>query len=378
MKQLVLTLITFFVLISCKEKKEKVQYKEPEQVKGGWVISTPDKEGVNKAMLEEAVADFSKGNSKLDGLLIARNGKLIVEEYFNGYTLEKLHKAFSITKAVTGTTLGIAIDKGYLSEKDSIYRHLGRYVIDSASVAREITIEHLITMTSGLEWAELGGRNSTGYRLPYSDNWVEFVLSQPKKHEPGKVYNYSTGNTVLLAPIIKNATGKQAREFANENLFMPLGIKNYEWYTQSEFWTKLEGGEMPNVQKPDAIEYDKDFAALTNTGSGLLLRPRDMCKIGQLYLNKGKWEGEQIVSENWITASTQPHFGNEEYGYHWRLTSFEGVPCYYASGFGVQRIFVFPTLNMVVVTTQQNFTSMPKGRKTTNVLIKSIIQTIRE
>jgi CubicO group peptidase (beta-lactamase class C family) len=377
MKQLVILVVSLLIVLSCKQKKEKIQYKEPEQVKGGWKISTHEKEGFNTTELEEVLANASENNPKLDGLLIARNGKLVAEEYYNGYSINKLHKVWSITKMVTGTALGIAIDKGLLNVNDSIYKHLGDYSIDSTSTARGITIEHLITMTSGYQWVEMGGRQTANFKLPYSQDWITHILSQPHILPVGTKYNYSTGNSLLLAPIIKNATGKQVSEFARENLFTLLSIKNYEWYTQSEFWTKQEGGEIPNVQKPDAIEYDKDFASLTNTGSGLLMRPRDMCKLGQLYLNKGKWDGKQIISEDWTTASTQPHFGNKEYGYHWRLGTFEDYPYYYATGFGLQRIFVFPTLNMVVVTTQQNYTTMPKGGEQTNKLLKGILESVK-
>jgi CubicO group peptidase (beta-lactamase class C family) len=378
MKTIVSLLIVAFSLIACNEKKERVMHKEPKQIKGGWEISTPEKEGFNKKQLEEVIANVSVDNPKLDGLLIARNNKLIVEEYFNGYSTDKLHKVWSITKAVTGTTLGIAVDKGLISQNDSIYKHLKNYTIDSTSTARGITVEHLITMTSGYKWVEMGGRQTANFKLPYSQDWIEHILSQPHILPVGTKYNYSTGNTLLLAPIIKNATGKQVSEFAQENLFTPLAITNYTWYTQSEFWTKQEGDEIPNVEKPAAIEYKKPFADLTNTGSGLFMRPRDMCKIGQLYLNKGKWDGEQVLSEDWIVASTQPHFNNKEYGYHWRLGTFEGYPYYYATGFGVQRIVVFPTLNMVIVLTQQHYTTMQKGNVLTNNLLREILATVRD
>lgn len=378
MKQLILALLFLSVFTSCSESKKKESLKEPQEIKGGLETSSPKKEGFNIAKLQDALANVSENNPKLDGLLIMQNGKLIVEQYFNGYTAQKPHKVWSITKMVTGTVLGIAVDKGLISEKDSIYKHLGKYAESNFYKEKGITVEHLITMTSGYDWSEMGGRKSAGFRLPYTKDWVKFVLSLPHTHKPGTKFNYSTGNSIVLAPIIKNATQKQTRKFAKEHLFSHLNIENYEWHLQSEFWSKTQGDEIPNIRKPKPIDYNDSFAALTNTGSGLLLLPRDMCKLGQLYLDSGVWNGKQILSKSWIKKSTQPHFNNKNYGYHWRLMTFEGFPCYYATGFGLQRIFVFPTLQTVVVTTQQHYTSMSKGNKLTNELLKNIINSIEK
>jgi CubicO group peptidase (beta-lactamase class C family) len=367
-------LLPLVVLVSCSQKKQ-VEQNVPKKVKGDWLVSTPRKEGFSQQQLQKVVAEAQKNNTKLDALLIARNGKLIVEEYFNGYNSKKPHKIWSITKMITGTTLGIAVDKGLLSEKDSIHKHLGMYTTNNLTKTG-ITVEHLITMTSGIKWQEMGGRKSAGFQLPYSDDWIKFVLKQPIANAPGEVFNYSTGNSLLLAPMLKNTTGKQANEFAHENLFAPLGINNYTWYTQSEFWTKQEGGEIPNIQKPD-IEYDESFAGLTNTGSGLLMLPRDICKLGQLYLDSGKWDGKQVISKSWVAKSIQPLFNNKNYGYHWRLGTFESYPYYYATGFGLQRVFVFPTLSLVIVTMQQHYTTMPDGQRLTEKMLKAIINSIK-
>src|SRR5690606_14163626 len=138
-------------------------------------------------------------------------------------------KVWSITKSITGTILGIAVDKGFLSEEDSIYQYLPDYIPDKNASVGAITIEHLMTMTSGLEWVELGGPKSAGFQLAYSNDWIAFTLNQPHTNVTETTFNYSTGNSMILAPIIKKATGFQAHEFANDNLFVPLGITNYEW-----------------------------------------------------------------------------------------------------------------------------------------------------
>lgn len=374
-RQTVIITILLFAVAACL-RTGRDEMAVPQKLADNWTISSPEKEGFDQQRLEQVIGEIPMKNPKLDGIVIARNGKLVVDQYFNGYSPFELHKIWSITKMVTGTILGIAVDQDLLSVKDSIHRHLGNYSITPLSNTRTITIEHLITMTSGFEWVELGGPESAGGQLPYAKDWIDFILNQPHTGKPGDVFNYSTGNTMLLAPIIKSGTGLEAREFAKDYLFDRLAIEHYEWDTQSEFWTKTQGGELPGTKQAVTIDYDKPFADYTNTGSGLRMRPRDLCKLGQLYLDKGRWGSQQIISENWVEASTQPHFGNNEYGYHWRLMKIQDMACFYATGFGLQRIFVFPELDLVIAITQQHYRTMPKGRALTDELLENILMTI--
>jgi CubicO group peptidase (beta-lactamase class C family) len=376
-RQTIFILTILFSLTACSQKNKET-FSTPQALNDGWEVSEPVKAGFNRHQLERLINNISNENSKLNSLVIARYGKLIVDEYFNGYSPDSLQKIWSITKAITGTIIGIAADKGLLSEKDSICKYLADYIPDENSPIGTITIEHLMTMTSGFEWVELGGPKSAGFQLAYSNDWIAFTLNQPHTNVPGTTFNYSTGNTMLLASIIKRATGQQANEFANDNLFLHLGITNYEWDTQSEFWTKTQSGEIPGAKRPGDIDYKKPFSDFSNTGSGLRMRPRDLCKLGKLYLNNGKWNEKQIVSEKWISESTQSHFGNPDYGYNWRLMNLQQIPCYYATGFGLQRIFVFPTLDLVVVMTQQHYESMPQGEKWTSQFLTKLLETKEE
>jgi CubicO group peptidase (beta-lactamase class C family) len=185
---------------------------------------------------------------------------------------------------------------------------------------------------------------------------------------------------MLLAPILKNATGEHADTFAATNLFSPLGITNYEWIKSSEFWTKMEGGELPGARKPEPpIDYASRFAGFPNVGSGLKMLPRDMAKLGQLYLNKGKWSGRQLVDEQWIVQATGPQSENSAYGYGWRSKPYflnnQQLPCFYVTGFGLQSIYVFPTLDLVVVFTQQQYRSMEQGEKQTQQIIEEFVLT---
>ncbi|MCB9252355.1 MAG: serine hydrolase [Flavobacteriales bacterium] len=365
----------FFLLLflqSCNKNPGK-GFTIPQNLNDGWLISSPEQSGINRKKLEELIGEIEYDNPELNSLVVARHGKIIVDEYFNGYHPDSLQKIWSVTKTITGIIVGIAADNNLLSEKDSIYKHLDPYIHKFDSSKKAITVEHLLTMTSGLEWVELGGPNSAGFKLAYSKDWIDFTLSQPLIKVPGTCFNYSSGNTMLLAPIIKSSTGTQVKEYADEFLFVPLGIAKYQWDKQGEFWNKTQGGELPGAKKPVDLKFKKSFFEYTNTGSGLRMRSRDLCKIGQLYLNNGKWNGRQVVSEEWIKRSRVPHFGNSNYGYLWRLTSIGNSICYYATGFGLQRIFVFPEKDLVIVMTQKHYETMPQGEKWTNRFVNSFL-----
>ena len=370
-------LVLMLGVVTACGQQELIDLGRPMEDSDGWAASTPAEEGLNQESLRSAIQRGRNANSKLDALLVARNGKLIVDLYFNGYYSDSLHKIWSITKMISGTALGIARDQGHLSEKDSIGAHLAEYLIDKSPSIHNIKIEHLVTMTSGIAFEEfLGGSSSEGYRLPYSRDWVDFTLSLDHPYRPGSIFNYSSGNTILLAPIMKNATGLQASEFASEFLFKSMDISRFEWDKMSEFWTKTQGGELPDATVPDPIDYELPFADYTNTATGLRMRPRDLCKFGQLYLDGGKWKDVQVVSTEWVKASTQPHHGNDDYGYHWRIMTFEDMHCFYATGFGLQRIFVFPAIEMVVVTVQGNYANMAGGNHSTEKLLRGILAAV--
>lgn len=365
-----------FTISSCRQDSR--EYLSPKQLDDNWTISTPDKEGMDLELIKEIVPKISNDYDGIDGIVVVRHGKLVLDEYFNGYDAEKQHKAFSITKSIVGALVGIAIEQGHIkSEDDSIKNYMGDYLTNKNPSLQNLTVKHVLTMTTGLDWIELGDMNSQGMKIPYTNDWIEFVLNQPMNSSPGTTFNYSSGNVMLFAPIIKNSTGIQADKFADKYLFSPLGIKNYEWVKMSEFWTKTEDGEIPGVKEPTSLKFDSLFSEFPSTGSGLKMRPRDIAKFGQLYLNDGLWDGKQILTEDWINKSTQPQFNNKDYGYLWRLAEYDfndkKIKCYYGTGFGLQKLYVFPTLDLVVVLTQQNYRRMPKGEKETQNIINNYI-----
>jgi CubicO group peptidase (beta-lactamase class C family) len=201
----------------------------------------------------------------------------------------------------------------------------------------DITLEHVLTMSSGIDWDERSkpltdSRNDIVALIYYSDNWIKYVLNRELVEPPGERYNYSGGLTILLGGIIKESFGLYADEFAERYLFGPLGISDYYWHRHRD--------------------------GTINTQGGLALRPRDMAKIGYVMLRGGNWQGKQIVSEEWIKESTEYHLSDYYgygYGYQWRsgktIINEEPVRTFFAWGRGGQFIFVFPTLDLIVVFT---------------------------
>ncbi len=195
---------------------------------------------------------------------------------------------------------------------------------------------HLLTMTSGIEWDEetytYGNPKNDATFMENSPDPVKFILDRPIIREPGTQFQYSGANSMLLSAIMKEVTGMSLEVFAKSNLFDPLEINRYQW--------------------------DSYVDGHTNTDGGLGLRPRDMAKIGQLMLNKGQWNGDQIISQEWVNESTQAHTSvmpGIQYGYHWWLENqailFENVEPYFAAGYGGQLITVYPDQNMIIIVT---------------------------
>lgn len=353
-------LILILSFIACNEEIKYV-YQVPETTGDGWDIFSLKDSHIDTLLITQLFSQIKSNSFKnIDALLIIRDDKLVLDEYFNGYDRSTKHKLWSCTKSFSSALIGIAIEQGDIrSEKDSIVDYLGNYSDTSNENIRTISIENVLEMGTGLEWK--GDLSQSGRKLPYANDMVAYTLELPQEFEPGIKFQYSSANSMLLAPIIYNATGQHADELARATLFKELGIENFEWNKQAEFWAKTAGDEIP-AKKPN-IEYELEYAELTNTATGLWMLPRDMAKLGQLYLNKGKWKNKQIISESWIKKSTTEQISGSDYGLHWKLMRIGKYQSFYASGFGLQRIFVVPELNVVVVLTQNWYHNQPKGKK---------------
>lgn len=290
-----------------------------------WQTSTPEEQGMDSATLALMFEDVRARGLDLHSVLVIRNEHIVAEAYFPPYAQETRHELYSCTKSFVSTLVGIAIDRGYIEGVDpAVLSFFPEQTFAGPSPEKEaMTLEHLLTMTSGLEWPE---GDPIYMELSRSDDWVGFVLGRPMQEKPGALFNYNSGASHVLSAIVQQTTGARTTEFARWNLFDPLGITDYEWSTDR-----------------------RDIAI---GGWGLRLKPRDMARLGLLYLNGGEWEGQQVVSASWIKAATMQHVdtgGELGYGYQW--WTYPSYGAYAALGRDGQMIFVAPEQNVIVVFT---------------------------
>jgi CubicO group peptidase (beta-lactamase class C family) len=278
---------------------------------------------MDKLLQKTAQGEFGEINS----LIILKNGKLVVEEHYNGFKSNQLHQLQSCTKSLTSLLVGIAIDKGFIKSVDD---KLLLYLPDSEYAAgwENVTIRHLLTMSSGVEWIK-DDPNSPWDK----DEGIASILLKPAIGNSGVGFNYNSAMQVL-AGVLVNATRMELEKFAEQNLFQPLKIDNYKWQ-------KSEMDSLPIC-----------------TGA-LKLRSLDMAKIGQMVLQGGHFKGNQVISENWISESTKvqievPNNKGDHYGFLWWVGT-KSPQIIYAHGMGSQFIFIVPDMELVMVTTGNNF-----------------------
>lgn len=263
---------------------------------------------------------------RLRSLLISVDGTLGAEHYFHGATAARATNIKSASKSIISTLVGIAIDRGRIaSVREPLSRYFPEYLRGDARKAA-ITIEDLVTMRAGLETTS----NRNYGRWVQSGNWVRYALEQPLVDRPGGQMIYSTGSTHLLSAVLTRATGTSTLAFARSALGTPLGITFGAW-----------------TRDPQGIYLG---------GNEMAMRPRDMLRVGEMYLNGGRYDGRQIVSERWVRASLEPRTvsrrsSDREYGYGWWIRTLADRPVFYAWGYGGQFIFLVPSVRTVVVVT---------------------------
>ncbi|MDQ3043592.1 MAG: beta-lactamase family protein [Chloroflexota bacterium] len=288
-------------------------------------VSSPEAQGMDAALLAEADRVIQTELPDATGLVVVRNGAIVFERSYGDFAPDDAVKIRSVTKSVISALVGIAVADGLLSLDQTLGALIPERIPPGADLrAADITVESLLTMTSGLTW-ELGTDYS---RIIASDDWVALTLSQPIVAAPGEVYVYNSGGSHLLSVILAEVTGQDTADYAKERLFDPLGIEPGAWLHSPQ-------GE-------------------AGGGFGLELTPRDLATFGQLYLNGGVWEGEQLVPAEYVAASTTVQSagdatGGTPYGYQWWVTGVYGYDAYFALGFGGQYLYVVPALNLVVV-----------------------------
>jgi len=315
-----------------------------------WLTSTPEEQGMDSTKLDEMMEYIDELDLPIDSVIVVRHGYIVLEEYANPkYGPDTLHLLYSVTKSVTSALIGIAIEEGFIESVDQkvVDFFPERSIKNLDSQKQNMTLEHLLTMTTGFEW------NASDPTMPYttvqmesSSDPVQFVLDRPMATDPGGEWVYNNGASHLLSAIITKTTGYTTLEFAREFLFGPLGISNVKW------------------------DLNRDPQGIYCGFHGLELTPRDMAKFGYLYLNNGTWNGKQIVPAEYVARSSETSFlfwENEGYGYQWWTFPQSGV--YYASGMYGQRIFVVPDLDTVVVLTAD----LRKGAPGSGLLHRFII-----
>ena len=291
-----------------------------------WARSTPEEQGMDSARLAAMLDTINDNGIYVDGMVVIRNGYLVLEGYRHPFEVDSLHTIMSCTKSVISALVGIAIAQGSLSGPDQraaeFFPDWNISVPDHAK--RDVTIGNLLTMSGGFEWPG-GMRETAAQEMVRSPNWVRFALDRPLRDVPGRTFVYDSGGSHLLSAIVQHATGMPAQSFAKKYLFGPLGITDWSW--------------------------DSDPQGITQGFRGLALRLRDMAKFGYLYLNHGFWENRQVVPATWVSDSVRKQIDagskwmSDGYGYQWWV---DNGGYYMALGFCGQYIMVVPERQLVV------------------------------
>src|SRR5579871_1282820 len=321
--------------------KDVYQYTIPENLNDGLAVGDINKTVLDTALLREMMQKIINGTyQNVHSVLIIQDGKLVFEQYFYQYTKDSVQELRSASKSIYSAVTGIALDKGFIKSKnETVLSFFPEYTLKNMSEAKKkITVENLLSQQTGLD-CDISNPKSEGNEtvMDYSDDWVKFTLDLPMIDTPGGNGRYCSGNPVTLGRIVEKTTNMPLLQFAEKNLFEPLGFKNYKWSF-----------------RPDKLSAE-DYCQI-------YLTPREMIKFGLLYLDNGIWKGKQIVSSDFVNQSfkKQSVIQNVEYGYLWWLKYLDadGGVRYYtkaAQGNGGQRIYVLDRKSVVAVITGGNY-----------------------
>jgi CubicO group peptidase (beta-lactamase class C family) len=313
--------------VSAPPETPELTYREPYP----WPLSTPAAQGMDTVRVAAGLQQI-KINSFIYSFLVVKNDSLVVEYYVGNYQKDNDFEIFSASKSFTSALVGIAIDRGIIqSAQDKILSFFPDF--DTTNVdprKRDWTIEHFLTMRSGIDWDESADHSAI---FTTSANWMYAALGLPLKYAPGEEYVYTTPNANVLSGILTRATGMSTYKFADNNLFGPLRISVRTW-----------------LADPQGI-----YAG----GTGMRFTPRDLARFGELYLHDGFLDGRQIVSRDWIRQSLVPRnpqntirgsFSAVNYGYFWWTDYEDQDSLFMAAGFGGQAVYVDRGQNMIIVT----------------------------
>lgn len=362
-RQTIAAALTSVVILTTGASELQAMQSAP--VSEHWPTSTPQAQGLDPAPLLALDSAIKAGAfGFVDRIAVVRHGKLVLNERYERdyvaasadydltphqfnyrhpdwhpyYQGRDVHSLQSVTKSIASALIGIAVGRGEIEGVDTpLLTLLKGY--DLTGVDPELhkaTLEDLLTMRTGIEWHESDrpiGPTNTTIQMEGSDDWVRFTLDQPMDAAPGEKFNYNSGTSHMMSAIIREATGYTADKYAEEYLFGPLGIEDYHWKITP--------------------------AGLPDTEGGLYLEAEQLLKLGQLYLNRGAWEGTQVLPESWVDQSVAHQvesingpFWN--YGYQWWLINRSGIEIWAGMGFGDQYLIVIPDYDLVGVVNSWN------------------------
>jgi len=344
----------------------------PMAATSGWQPTAPVEAGFAPDVADRFDDALRAGRApNLHGVVVIRDGRLVLERYGAGedfkwnkslgfvtFGPDRLHDIRSVTKSIVGLLYGIALVGGRVPRpEEPLLRHFPEYPELGTDPRRaRLTVEHALTMTLGLEWNEdvpyTSAANSE-IAMELAPDRHRFVLERPIVEEPGKRWLYSGGASALVGRLVAKGTGKSLPDFARSALFEPLGVDAFEWMAGQD--------------------------GVASAASGLRLRPRDLARIGQLVLTRGRWEGREVVPTSWLEAVLRPRVriaDGFDYGYQWYLGAFPAAagtgarPLRWVGGIGNggQRLFVVPDLNLVVAITAGNYDTADQSTTPATIL----------
>lgn len=301
-----------------------------------WSFSKPEAQGMNTQILDSAFVQ-AQAKGFVDGLLVVRNGHIVAEKYYNGYDERRPHNIMSVSKSFLSAITGIAVNQGYIKNLDAkVLDYFPEYVSEDLDPRKhDITIRHLLTMRMGIK-DESDDNYGAYWEFYHSENWINKTIESPLVFNPGERMRYNTFQTHLLSAIITKVARKSTLDFATEFLCDPLKIDIDSW-----------------EQDPQGYYFG---------GNSMYFTPREIAMLGYLYLKNGRINDQQIIPADWIELTLAPStdfkhpnewgaWKNYNYASLWWLGQIDQHDLFMGYGYGGQFLVVFPSLNLIVVTT---------------------------
>jgi CubicO group peptidase (beta-lactamase class C family) len=326
-------------------------YTDPVDDSASWTLSTPEAQSLDTTGLEQASTALAN-RAFTSSFLVIRHDALVFERYYHGSAKNLSNNVHSASKSIWGAAIGIAINQGLIPSADATIASIlpARYASAMSSETKKVTLRNLITMTSGLDWSE----DTTESQIQRTPDWITAILKLQNVETPGTTFNYSTGDAHLASAVLTSAVQGTACEFIHKNLLVPLGVVAEHW--------------------------GRDPQGYFSGGYNLYLTPRELAKLGLLYLHGGSWHGTQLVPAAWVEASmtNQVDAGDPySYGYDFWLRDIAGHHVAMAWGFGGQMIYIIKDLDMVVVMTTNTHDFTQDSFDGTSVIENNVIPSAR-